>query len=170
MRIATGIVLALMAAFGLASAWLWWSAADLDRPISFKDKTLTSRPNQFLVCPQDYCADTPHMISPAFPVARAELAEAWDAIMAGKSQFQQLKSGDYSAQRQYEERSKLIGFPDRMSVQFLTVSPTSSSVAIYSRSKYGYSDLGVNETRVVRLMSELKAKLEQRQKIKGNLE
>ena len=161
MRMTKVIVSAFLATLGLALAWLWWSAADLDRPVNFKEATLTARPNQFLACPAGYCADTPHMISPTFPVTRAELATAWDAMMDGKTRFRQLATHDESDRRQYEERSKLIGFPDRISVQFLPLSPDTSSVAVYSRSKYGYSDMGVNEARVGRLMAELKAKLDQ---------
>ena len=68
MRKLTYVVFAVPAILALALIGLWWTAADLDRPIDFRKTILVSTPNQYLVCPPDYCADTPHALAPRFPV------------------------------------------------------------------------------------------------------
>ncbi len=159
-----------LAAIAIALAGLWWTAADVDRPVDFTQNILTSKPNQYLACPEDHCRDKPHMVAPVFQVSRDEAVQVWDTMMAQKTRFARLNTRDKPDRRQYEERSKLMRFPDRISVQFLERSPTTSSVAIFSQSKYGYSDMGVNEARVVRLMTEFRASLDQYKKDKGNTE
>lgn len=167
MRLVKLGVSALLASITLALAGLWWTAADVDRPINFTQSILTSKPNQYLACPADHCGDTPHLVSPVFQVNRDQALDLWDNMMAGKTQFERLNDRDKPDQRQYVERTELMRFPDRISVQFLALSPATSSVAIYSRSKYGYSDLGVNEARVAALMAQFGAKLDQHKKDKG---
>jgi len=138
---------------------LWLTAADLDRQIDFRKTVLVSTPNQYLMCPPDYCADKPHMISPIFQVPLAELEKAWDAMMNKKVDFIPLDKSDKSHRRHYEQRSKLLRYPDRITVEFQARGDATSSLAIYSRSKYGYSDGGVNEARVQSLLQGLKAQL-----------
>ena len=50
-------------------------------------------------------------------------------------------------------RSALFGFPDYVSVKFLDVKGGKSTLAIYSRSVYGRSDLGVNRARTLAWMA-----------------
>ncbi|MEM1201543.1 MAG: DUF1499 domain-containing protein [Pseudomonadota bacterium] len=158
---------AVLAGIVLALGGLWWTAADVDKPVDFTKNILTSKPNQYLVCPAEHCGDEPQMVSPVYQISRDEALHVWDTMMAGKTQFQRLNGSDKLDRRQYEERSKLMRFPDRISVQFLELSPATSGVAIYSRSKYGHSDLGVNEARVVQLMADFRANLDQYKKDKG---
>ncbi|MCP5082459.1 MAG: DUF1499 domain-containing protein [Alphaproteobacteria bacterium] len=138
---------------------LWWTAADLDRQIDFRKTVLVSTPNQYLVCPPDYCKDKPHMISPVLQVPRAELEKAWDAMMDKKVDFVRLNKSGLPHRRHYEQRSKLLRYPDRVTVEFQIRDDATSSLAIYSRSKYGYSDGGVNEARVKSLLRDLRAQL-----------
>ena len=46
-------------------------------------------------------------------------------------------------------RSALFGFPDLVSIKFLDVKAGKSTFALYSRSVYGRSDLGVNRARTL---------------------
>jgi uncharacterized protein (DUF1499 family) len=41
-----------------------------------------------------------------------------------------------------------MGFPDYVSVRFLDLGDGETGVAVYSRARYGQSDLGVNRARV----------------------
>jgi uncharacterized protein (DUF1499 family) len=47
-----------------------------------------------------------------------------------------------------EQRSRLFGFPDRIDVEVVPDGEHSAMLAIYSRSRYGYYDLGANRRRV----------------------
>jgi uncharacterized protein (DUF1499 family) len=55
----------------------------------------------------------------------------------------------------YIQRSALFRFPDVITVELVTLAPDRSSLAIYSRSRYGRSDFGVNRRRVLRWLSRL---------------
>jgi uncharacterized protein (DUF1499 family) len=48
----------------------------------------------------------------------------------------------------YVQRSRFWGFPDYVSVRAVDLGDGSSALAIFSRSRYGASDLGVNRARV----------------------
>lgn len=150
---------ALVALVALALVALWWTAADLDRPIDFKTQVLTSTPNQFLMCPGQRCKDEAHMTSPTFQIPQAELAKIWDDMMAKKADFVRLDVADPPNRRHYEQRTRLMRFPDRVTVEFVAPDPASSSLIIYSRSKYGYSDRGVNEARVKGLVADLQGRV-----------
>jgi len=50
----------------------------------------------------------------------------------------------------FVQRSKLLGFPDTISVKVVPTADGGSAVLIYSRSQLGESDMGVNLARVKR--------------------
>ena len=51
-------------------------------------------------------------------------------------------------QYQYRQRSLVFRFPDFVDVRYIPIDDHTSTLAIYSRAKYGYSDFGVNKKRV----------------------
>ena len=53
------------------------------------------------------------------------------------------------------QHSAVLGFPDVITVEFVPVGPDRSSVALYSRARYGKLDFGVNRKRVERWISRL---------------
>lgn len=54
-------------------------------------------------------------------------------------------------------RTALIGFPDYVSVRIAERDADSSDVTLFSRSRYGKSDLGANKARVEEILSALRA-------------
>ena len=55
----------------------------------------------------------------------------------------------------YVQRSARFRFPDIITVRFISVAPSQSTLAIYSRSVYGKSDFGVNRERIESWLSAL---------------
>ena len=53
--------------------------------------------------------------------------------------------------------SKLMRFKDDVDVEVFPVEPDGARVAIYSRSRVGYSDLGANRKRVKSLLDDLES-------------
>lgn len=49
----------------------------------------------------------------------------------------------------YVQRSRLMGYPDAISIR-LTETDTGTRAEVFSRSRFGHSDMGVNEARVAR--------------------
>jgi len=50
----------------------------------------------------------------------------------------------------YIQRSAIFGFPDIVTVELVALGPERSSVAVYSRSRYGGYDFAKNRKRVER--------------------
>ncbi len=57
------------------------------------------------------------------------------------------------------QRSAIIGFPDVISLRVRADDTGASSVVLYSRSRFGYSDLGVNKARATRWLRALDTEL-----------
>lgn len=114
----------------------------------------TGRPNDYLVAPEGMAAapvdraagirdDTPGALMARFD--RVARAAPRTAIIGGSVDALYVT---------YVQRSALIGFPDYVSVRAVPV-PGGAALAVWSRSRYGYSDLGVNRARVERWLAAL---------------
>ena len=112
--------------------------------VDFEDLKLTDKANQFLMCPQSIC--TGHADSPVFDVSVDELREHWRDVVTTQPRVELL--AENGQQLVYVQRSERFRFPDIITVRFITVLPSQSTLAIYSRSVYGKSDFGVNRKRI----------------------
>ena len=118
------------------------------KAVDFSTLTLAPTPNQFLVCPENFCQVEPHFESPTFDVSAQELKRRWMDMISQQSNIEIGVADEALQQYDFIQRTDLVRYPDSITVRFLRVSSKSSSVAIYSRSHYGKSDFGVNEKRI----------------------
>jgi len=117
-------------------------------PIDFTSLKLTSKPNQFLVCPADYCAAQSHLLSPVFNMRVEDLKQRWRAMLAKQPRIEIGAADEGAMQYDYIQRSDVVRFPDSITVRFIPLKDGQATLAIYSRSHYGHGDLGVNEARI----------------------
>lgn len=129
--------------------------ADKHSFIDFKQLTKRESPNDYLVCPKGYCKAA-DMLSPTYNVPAHQLQTSWQTMIDKQPRTCLVKKDAALQQFIYEQRSFLFRFPDYITVQFVPMSNDQSSLMIYSASKYGYSDFGVNEKRVTRWLADLK--------------
>ncbi len=118
------------------------------KPVDFAALRLADKPNQFLVCPPDFCADTAHLTSPVFPGSAEQLKQRWMAMVEKQPRVEAGAADEAAMQYEFIQRSKLVGYPDSITVRFIALDEGKATLAIYSRSHYGRSDFGVNEARV----------------------
>lgn len=124
--------------------------------MDFQNLRLTVKPNQYLVAPAGLCEKAkPHRIAPEFVDEPEMLRERFRTVALARPRVVQTAAEDASLTDTYVQRSALLGFPDTITVQFLATGPGHSSLAVYSRSRYGYSDLGVNKARIDSWLREL---------------
>ncbi|MEE9149865.1 MAG: DUF1499 domain-containing protein [Candidatus Tectomicrobia bacterium] len=116
--------------------------------IDFTTLTRTTRPNQYLVCPPDVCAQKPDAVSPVYEVPATTLRDWWLAMIAQQPRVQQVGVSQDGWQYDLLQRSRLMRFPDSITVRFMPRGDATSTLAIYSHSHYGRSDFGVNRKRV----------------------
>jgi uncharacterized protein (DUF1499 family) len=85
----------------------------------------------------------------------AHLAAAFDAFAMAQPGVSRLKVSDDDLCVTYVQRSRIMGFPDYFSIRFLDMGDGDAGVAVYSRARYGQSDLGVNRARVEKWLAAL---------------
>lgn len=121
--------------------------------VEFRGLAPPDRPNRHLVCPRDLCA-RPDAESPVLPVPAEAQRAAWDRLLQ-RHGARILSEAD--GQIEVEMRTPWLRFPDLVSIRVLPLGADRSTVAVYSRSLYGHSDLGVNAGRVRDWLEELRA-------------
>ena len=139
--------------------------ADVDAERWHVDPTTaapTGNPNWFRVTPDSAPADRHperDASAPVFDVAVPELAEAFDSVVLAEDRVEVVAGSAAEGFVTYVQRSTFFAFPDFVSVTFTDVTDGGSSFAVFSRSQYGKSDLGVNEKRVRRWVAATQAEL-----------
>jgi hypothetical protein len=104
-------------------------------------------PNAFLACPAGYCR-APGAPSPVFAMPWTRLAEYWAELVAHEPRVVEVVAEPDRQRIVLVQRSLVFRFPDIITVEFVALSPDRSSLAIYSRARYGKSDFGTNRKRV----------------------
>ena len=117
-------------------------------PLDLRELERGSAPNQFLACPPRFCRAEPDMTSPRFLVAVEQLAETVKRELSRQPRTETVAESPALQQVVFVQRSAIFRFPDTIWVQFVALDAESASLAIYSRSTYGYGDFGVNARRV----------------------
>lgn len=107
----------------------------------------TGNPNDFLV---EEGGDRAAVVVGEPP---AEVMAALDAAAMAEPRTERLAGSVRDGFVTYVQRSRLMGYPDAVSVR-VTPEREGSRVTIWSRSRFGRSDLGVNRARVERWLAE----------------
>ena len=116
--------------------------------VDFAELRLTDKPNQFLMCPPGHCGAIPHADSPVLDVSVEQLRGRWREVLAVQPHVELLAEDEEGQQLDYVQRSARFRFPDIITVRFISVPPSKSTLAIYSRAVYGKSDFGMNRKRI----------------------
>ncbi|MBL4907022.1 MAG: DUF1499 domain-containing protein [Sneathiella sp.] len=125
--------------------------------IDFENLQKSRKPNTYLMAPKELCPISPAVESPVFDVNARDLATFFETVAKSMLNTEKLSEVQVEGNRQMDfvQYSKVIGFPDTITVRFMEVSESKSTLAIYSRSHYGYRDFGVNRKRVQAWMRQL---------------
>lgn len=166
-RVATAVLaLVLLAAAG----WYGWQlgpwadtpSGEYGVPVDFAGLERKASPNQYLVAPDGLTPRAqPDAASPVFPVPPDRLRDAFLAVVAEASRTTLLDRSADGLHLTLVQRSALLRFPDYIDVSIQPApggTSDGSTIALYSRSRFGYSDLGVNRKRVEDWMAALKTK------------
>ncbi|WP_448203290.1 DUF1499 domain-containing protein [Azospirillum sp. sgz302134] len=145
--------LVLAAVVGRDGVWATLFGPGSRAPVDFATLVPPDSPNRYLVCPPRACtrADAE---SPVYPVPPDRLRAAWLGVIE-KHRANVLSSG--GEQIEAEVRTPWLRFPDLVTVRIIPEADGRSSFAVYSRSLYGYSDMGVNAARVKAWVAEVEA-------------
>lgn len=115
-----------------------------------EDGARTGKPNDYLVAEG---GDRAPLVLDAPP---SDVAGRLDFIAMGEPGVERLAGSPEEGHVTYVQRSRLIGFPDAVSVK-VSAEGEGARVSVWSRSRFGHSDLGVNRARVERWLAALEA-------------
>lgn len=120
-------------------------------------------PRDWLLAPPDLAPvpGTPDQAPPVYPVSAARLAAAWADVVRAEPRTTIVAISDDGLRVDAEQRSKLLGFVDRIAMRAIAVDAERATLAVYSRATIGYYDFGVNRDRVQAWLAELARRLEQ---------
>jgi hypothetical protein len=104
----------------------------------------------YLACPADYCSAAEAMVSPIFDMPWERLYDYWTEVISGEKRILSIPTQANARQFVYIQHSPVFRFPDIITVEFVPLGPERSSIAIFSRSRYGKLDFRKNRKRVER--------------------
>lgn len=111
----------------------------------FRDLKRPSSPHDWLIAPDNFPAQ-PDERAPIFLVSVQRLRAALDQSVSQMKHVRETqRDADISF---YVAETPLLHFKDDVSFQFISLGPTTSTVAAYSASRVGYWDLGTNRKRL----------------------
>lgn len=99
-------------------------------------------------------------LSPVYLLDAETLAQSFDRFALAQPRVERLAGKPEDLFATYVQRSKTVHFPDYISVKFIDLGDGRSTIAVFSRSRYGKSDLGVNKLRVTNWLASLESFVE----------
>lgn len=121
---------------------------------NFQAMVLPKTPNYYLICPPKFCNVTPNMYSPVYPVSADDLFNAFNQIVATEPRVHFVNNIPEQGEFLLEQRS-IFGFPDDITIQFIALSDSTSTFAIFSKSRYSYIDFGANRRHMMDWITKL---------------
>lgn len=155
--IVAAAAMVLLGAFfivGPERIWALFGPADLG-PVNFETLTRRTVPNDALACPQSLCIAKSDITPPVFAVSAPDLEKAFAKVIASEPRVEQMAWEDGGFTQRYVQRTKIMRFPDTISVRFIDLGDGRSTIALYSRSQLGEADFGVNRARIERWLEKL---------------
>lgn len=152
-------VLALIAAgaflvVGRERVWEAFGPADLG-DADFATLQRRTSPNDALACPDGVCTAKAEIVPRVFAVDAAALRAAFARALANEPHLTRVAADEAKLTERYVQRTPLMRYPDTIVVRFLPLGQGRSTLALYSRSKLGHSDLGANKARLQRWLAKL---------------
>jgi uncharacterized protein (DUF1499 family) len=152
---------------GLAKVWQrLFGAPDLG-PVNFATLERRGTPNDCLVCPKDFCPRAaPDFEPPVFPLPAERLRAVASRSILEEPDTELVHSD--AGQDRYLARTRILRFPDTVDVKVLGLDEKRSTLALYSRSRIGRSDLGTNARRMKRWIARISTSAEAERRGSGH--
>ncbi len=127
--------------------------------ISFKSLKRPPKPNTCLVAPENHClAAEPDFAPPELDMSGRGLFSKLNEIIATQRRFEDIQVDAEKLRLKFVATSGLMRFKDDVDIEVIPLENGKATLAIYSRSRVGYSDMGANQKRVRKLIHELGTK------------
>lgn len=122
--------------------------------MDFRKVPENRRPNRWLICPPGYSNVAPDEAPPVFGAGVTTLRDSWRAMVLQQPRI--AVAYDEADAMELVQRTRIFRFADDISVAYIGLGRGRSTIALFSRSRVGYSDLGTNRRRLQDWMTLLK--------------
>lgn len=153
------VVAAVVGAFVVMGAERFWGLfgpPDLG-PVAFETLVRRTSPNDSLACPAGLCGARSDFTPPVYPVSASDLQRVFAGVIAAEQKVVRVGADPALRTERFVQRTPMLGFPDTIVVRFVDLPDGRSTLALYSRSQLGRSDLGANQARLRRWLDKLDA-------------
>lgn len=116
--------------------------------VDFATLERSTTPNDTLACPPGLCSAKTDFVTEPVSLPAQELAAKVTATLLAEPRTELMMQDADGHRFVFVQRSRLFRFPDTVNIAIMAVDDTHATLALYSRSNYGYGDLGVNRARV----------------------
>jgi len=117
-----------------------------ERPVS---------PNTYFVAPQNMVDALVDLEAPIYAVPAIIMANAFNDYVITQPNALAIDGSVDALWLTYVQRTPTLKMPDYITVKFIELEEGKSTIAIYSRSRYGYGDMGVNKARITAWLQSL---------------
>ncbi|MFK7943937.1 MAG: DUF1499 domain-containing protein [Paracoccaceae bacterium] len=107
----------------------------------------TGRDNDYLIAPEGAANAEIDTVFTEAQVAARDLLFLFDSIASNASRTRPIAGSVDELHITYLQQSLVFGFPDYVSVKAVET-PDGAGLVIWSRSRFGFSDMGANKSRV----------------------
>jgi len=114
----------------------------------------SARPNDFLAAPPGATVAQIDLETTTRSEPPRDLLARFDSVTRAQPRVKVIAGSLDEGMITYVQRSRVIGFPDYITVKAVDAGE-GAALIVYSRSRYGNSDLGVNEKRVTAWLAAL---------------
>jgi len=128
--------------------------------VDFSKLTRPASPNTYLVAPEGFTTAKSDAEAPVLGMSAEKLKANWEAMVARQPDIEKVAESADGLQIDYIQRTKLMRYPDWITVRFIPMpsDPETgdyATLAVYSRSVYGYGDMGANKARITKWLGGL---------------
>lgn len=117
--------------------------------INFKSVKRPPKPNTCLAAPENFSlASDADFAPPVFELSADDLFGKLNEIVSAERSWSRLETDAAARKLKFVATTGLLRFKDDVDIEVIPLEDGSSTLAIYSRSRVGYSDLGTNRKRV----------------------
>lgn len=154
--VALVVVLVVVVFLGLGETKFWQLFGESDLgDVALETVQRRSSPNDALAGPAGFCAARTDLTTTVYKIPARELRAAFARVLASEPKIAVAHTNNATMTDRYIQRTGRLGFPDTIIVRFLDRPDGQSTLALYSRSRFGESDFGVNRARIERWLTKL---------------
>ena len=128
-------------------------------PIDLRNLRPGGRPNHFFIAPARYGNLGADALSPPLPLPADRLFALACTVILRQPRVRQAALDKGRRQARFEQRSAGFGFVDDIDIAAEPLDANQSALALYSRSRLGYWDFGVNRRRAFGWLNQICAEV-----------